>query len=261
MFETTFYEVKKSWKRDSAIGIAMGLMGALMVGLYPSFESSMDMTELIQSMPEAMQGVFGATAVNSVEGFLALEMYGIFWLALLGAYFAYRGGGLISSEIESGKIDNTLVMPVTRTKFLLEKYASLITPIITLNLFVVLLTAGTAAAMSIELSMQNLLLVHLFSVPYFFACGSIGLMLSTLMERESSSRRIAAGLMFGFFMLDSLTKATDYSFLGALSPTRYYDASALITEGTINLANTGILAATAVALVIISVIIFKRKDL
>ncbi len=261
MFETTLYEMKKSWKRDTAIGIAMGLMGALMVGLYPSFESSMDMTELIQNMPEAMQGVFGATAIDSVEGFLALEMYGIFWLALLGAYFAYRAGGLISSEIESGKIDNTLVMPVTRTKFLLEKFVSLLTPIVTLNLFVVILTSVTAVAMGIDLSFQNLLLVHLFSVPYFLACGSIGLLLSTLLERESSGRRIAAGIMFAFFMLDSLTKATDYSFLGSLSPTRYYDASALITEGTINLANTGILATTTIGLIAASVIIFKRKDL
>ena len=260
MFETTFYEMKKSWKRDSAIGIAMGLMGALMVAIYPSFESSMDLNELIQNMPEAMQSVFGASTINPVEGFLALEMYGIFWLAMIGAYFAYRAGGLISGEIESGKIDNTLVMPVTRTKFLLEKFASLITPVITLNLFVIILTLAAAFAAGIEISIQNLLLVHLFSVPYFFACGAIGLLFSTLLERESSGRRISAGIMFALFMVGKITKGTDFEVLGVLSPTRYYDASALITEGTISLPNTGILIAISLVLVAVSVIIFRRKD-
>lgn len=261
MFETTVYEMKKSWKRDSVIGVAMGLMGALMVAIYPSIKSEMNINELIQSFPEAMQSVFGATGVNSIEGFLALEMYGLFWLAMLGAYFAYRAGGLISGEIESGKIDNTLVMPVTRTEFLLEKFASLITPIVTLNLFVVILTFAASIASGVELSLQNLILVHLFSVPYFFICGSIGLLLSTLLERESSGRRIGAGVMFGLFMLGSLTEGTDYSILGALSPARYYDTSALITEGTINLANTGILITATVTLLILSVTIFQRKDL
>ena len=261
MLETTVYEMKKSWKRDSAIGIAMGLMGALMVGIYPSFESSMDLTELINSMPEALQSVFGAASINSLEGFLALEMYGIFWLALLGAYFAYRGGGLISGEIESGKIDNTLVMPVTRTKFILEKYASLITPIITLNLAVIIFELGTAAVMGLELSAQNLLLTHLLSVPYFFACGAIGLMFSTILERESSGRRISAGLMFGLFMVEKTTKGTDFEVIGAISPTKYYEASNILIDGSVNFVNTGLLTLATVLLLVVSVLIFRRKDL
>lgn len=261
MLETTIYEMKKSWKRDSAIGVAMGLMGALMVGIYPSFESSMDLTELINSMPEALQSVFGAASINSLEGFLALEMYGIFWLALLGAYFAYRGGGLISGEIESGKIDNTLLMPVTRTKFILEKYLSLITPIITLNLAVILFEIGTAMIMGLNLSVQNLLLTHLLSVPYFFACGNIGLLFSTLLERESSGRRISAGLMFGLFMVEKVTKGTDFEAIGIISPTKYYEASNTLIEGTVNLADTGLLIGATVLLLLVSVMIFRQRDL
>ena len=68
------------------------------------------------------------------------------------------------------------------------------------------------------------------------------------------------GVLFGLFTLETVTYDTDLEWIGALSPTRYYDPAAIIVDGEYDVAGALVLLATALTLLIASAEWFRRRD-
>lgn len=147
MLEIVRYEAEKRIKGTLALAIGLGVLAVFFVAFFPSLEASgIDFGAYVEAYPPAVQEAFGISSLDTIEGFLAVEVYQFLWLLLLGLYFAYSAGGLIAGDVERDRMDLILSLPISRSRVLAEKFASVLVPILALNAVVpVVVYAGVRA--------------------------------------------------------------------------------------------------------------------
>jgi ABC-2 type transport system permease protein len=150
---------------------------------------------------------------------------------------------------------------VTRSKVLLEKFASVLVPLVVLNVVTPVVVYLAVLGIDESIALSDLAMVHVLAVPYLLVAAGVGLLASVVFDRASVAQRVAAGGFFGLFLLDSVTAGTDVAYLGALSPSRYYDPTAVLVGSEWDLGGAGLLLAATVVLVLASRATFARKDI
>lgn len=261
MFETARYESERRLRGTAAISIGLAVLIAFFVWYFSVLDTE-SLEQMAQSLPPSMLEAFGIETIATIEGFLAVEVYNFLWVLGLGLYFAYTAGGLIAGDIERDRMELLLSFPVSRSRLLLEKFSSLLVPIVAFNAVVALVVYASAAAIGESIAPMDLLLVHLLSIPYLLACAAIGTVFTVLLDRADTAKRGAIGLVFALFLIDSVTAgAESLDWVGKLSPTQYYNPSEMLVDGTYALGDSGVLLVAAAALLIASHILFKRRDI
>jgi len=176
-------------------------------------------------------------------------------------YTAYVGGRLIAAEVESGRIDLVLAGPVPRWRVVVERYLALLASVAIVDAVSGIAIAVAVAAIGDSIAPARLVWAHVLAVSYLAVCGGLGLVISTLTDRVETAQRGALGAVFALFLLDSTTAATDYDWLGAISPTRQYDPTAVLVEGSTDLLAGGLMVAAAGLLVGFAVWRFDGNDI
>ncbi|MFB6109802.1 MAG: ABC transporter permease subunit [Halodesulfurarchaeum sp.] len=261
MFEFARYEATRRLKGSAYLAGGMSLLAAFAVWAYPSYSQAMDMAQLREAFPEPMIQAFNIQTMASLEGFLAVELYMFGWVILLGLYVAYSAASIIADDIDRGRMDTLLSMPVSRPRLVLERFAALGVPILTVNLITPAVVLVSADLIGESLSVVDIVALHLLSIPYLFACAGIGLLASVLFDRASIAQRVALGATFGLYLGESLLSGTDYEWLGSIAPMRYFDPNEVLLAGTYNLDGAAILVGMMTALVLLSQIWFVRRDI
>ena len=259
VFEISRYEARKRRRGSAALTGGVIVFALLLLSFFPSFET-VDLDEYVEAFPPAVREFFGIAALDTVEGFLAVEVYQFIWVLLLGLYFAYLGAGLIASDVERGRMDLLLALPVSRARVVGEKFASLLLPILAINLFTPFAVYLGIVAIGDSIDPVSLAMVHLLSIPYFLICAAIGLALSTAIHRVDVAQRVAIVLVFALFLFETVAAMADYDLLSALSPAHHYDPTAILVEGSYDLVGAGILLVASIALVIVGAVWFRRVD-
>lgn len=263
MREVLRYEARRRLKGSVYLGVGLGLFALLYAPFFPAVKASGEqLQEYVENLPPAFRAAFGLDAFTTIEGFLATEFYAFAWVLLLGTYVAYRAGGAVAGDVESGRIDMVLSAPVSRAGVVLGTFGSLLVPVVVVNAVVLPAAYATVLLAGETIAVQRLLAVHALSVPYFLACAGIGTALSAVAGRASLAERGAIAVVFGLFLLDTLTTTDpDLEPVGAVSPTRHYDPTAILVHAEYDLVGAGLLLAGTVVLVAGAVLAFRRRDL
>lgn len=261
MLETARYEVEGRLRGSVVLSVAIALLGAFYVAMWPSF-ADVDLDQFLEAWPPALRELFGVESLASIEGFLATELYQFVWVLLLGLYVAYSAARLIAGDVERHRMDLLLSLPVTRTRLLLEKFTSLLAPILLANVVVPVVVLGSVLAIGETIDVVALVAVHVLSIPYLLACGAIGLVLSVVFDRADVADRLALGVVFGLFLVRSVTAVTEgYEWIGRLSPTAYYDPTEILVHNEYDLVGAGVLLAATAVLLLVARWQFRRTDL
>lgn len=260
MLEFLRYDGRKRIKGSVYLSAGLAILAAIVIWVYPSFSDSFDEDELLEAYPPQLIQLFDIETMASIEGFLAFELYVFGWVILLGLYLAYSAAGIIADDIDRGRMDTLLAMPVTRRRLLAEKFASLAVPIVLVNVLVPPVVLASVELIGESMSIADLAAIHLLSIPYLFACAGIGLLCSVAFDRTGIAQRIALGGTFALFLLESLLSGTDYEAVGAVAPMRYFDPNGILLESSYDLAGTATLILMTLILVGISAVWFTRKD-
>jgi ABC-2 type transport system permease protein len=260
MLEIVRYEAERRLVGSVVIAVGLSLFAGLFFAIGPSIVDEVDLEGYVEALPPAFQSAFGIEAIGTLEGLFATELYQFGWVLLLGLYFAYSAGSLIAADVENARLDLLLSCPVSRTSVILGKFLPLLAPMVIVNVVVGAVVYGGSVLIDDPLPPLDVVMVHLLSIPYLLACAGIGLLLSVLVSRGAVAQRGAIGAVFGLFMLESFVVDTDFEWLGTLSPTRYYDPTAILVDSSYDLLGAIILVEAAVVLVILSVLRFQRRD-
>lgn len=256
------YEARQRARGTLVLVVMVSIYVAGLVAMYPSVEASAGaLEEYAASLPETIRSSFGIDAITTLGGFLAAEIYQFIWTLMLGLYFAYAAGGTIADEIDAGSIDLLLATPVSRTRVVVEKYLSLLAPILAVNAVMPVVVLAAIISIGESISLTRLLVLHALAIPYFLVTTGIGLALSVAFDRATIPQRGGLGLIFALFTFDAVTLGTDVEWLGAISPTRYYDPTDILVDGHYDVAGALILLAAALALLVFSAEWFRRRDL
>lgn len=260
MFETTRFESEQLLPASAVIAVSLAAFGGLMTMAAPGILGDVDVEALSEQLPAAIVEAFDLRAMGTIEGFIGLELYQFVWLIGLGAYLAYSAAGAISGDIEDGRLDTVLAAPISRRRLLFERFLALLTPILVINAVVFAAVYGASAFVNEPIALADLAAVHVFSIPYFLACGAFGTFVSVAAPRRLVAEGIGAGAIVGGFLLQTLVSGTDVSWLGALAPMRYYDPLTILTTGEYDLAGAGILLAATVGFLLAGAVYFGEVD-
>ncbi|MDQ2050465.1 ABC transporter permease subunit [Natronolimnohabitans sp. A-GB9] len=259
---TAILRVESGKRIRGSVGLVVifVLLSALYFSMFPSLSEEMEAIE--QAFPAFFFELFGIEALHTIEGFIAAEIYAFFWVILVGIYFAYVGAGLIAADIDDRKMDLTLSNPISRESVVLQKVAALWVPLVVLNVGVATIVYVGALVIGESFDPVALAMVHLLSVPYLLVCAGIGLVLSVIVDRPRTARAAALTLVFVLWVVDAVSGLDpDFEWIGAATPSRYYDETAILVHEEYAIADAGILLAVFLLLVAIAVVVFTRRDI
>ncbi len=261
MFEFARYDAAKRVKGSTYLSIGLSLLAAFAVGAYPSYSEAMDMAQLREAFPEPMIRAFNIETMASLEGFLAVELYMFGWVILLGLYLAYSAASIIADDIDRGRMDTILSMPVSRPRLALERFVALGVPILAVNVLTPVVVLGSAELIGVSLSVVDVVALHVLSIPYLFTCAGIGLLASVLFDRASIAQRVALGVTFGIYLIESLLRGTDFELGGIIAPMRYFDPNEVLIDGTYDLVGAAVLLGMTATLIVLSQVWFVHRDI
>lgn len=260
MFELTRYYGRRRVKGSAALAAGLSILTGLYIYMFPSISAGIDLDAYVESLPPALRAAFGIESLGTIEGFLAAELYAFGWVLLLGLYLTYTAAALVADDVEDGRMDMLLSLPVSRSKVLVEKFAAVLVPVAIANAVLPVVVSVGVRAIGESISVADLLMVHLLSVPYLLTTAAVGLVASVVFDRTSLAQRAAMGVVFGLFLVESVVAGTDFAALGALSPTRYYDPAAVLVHSRWDVTGAIVLLVVAAVLVGVSRALFQRKD-
>lgn len=260
MFETARYDGARRVRGTLVLAAGIGVLSVFFVWYFTQI-GDLDVDAMFESMDPLLLQAFGIETLATIEGFLAAEVYTFVWLLGLGLYFAYSAGGLVASDVEHDRLDLLLSLPVSRSRLLAEKFASLLVPIVVVNVVVGLVVYGSVLAIGESIDPVVLAMTHLLSVPYLLACAAVGTILSVLVDRADVARRLALALVFVLYLVESvLSNAAGLEWIGYVNPSRYYEPTAILVHGTYDLLDATILLAAVLVLLVGAQLLFERRD-
>ena len=247
--------------RPSAL--LVGLFALVAAFLFAAFPGFADEAELLdEAMPPVLEAFFGFEEIHTIEGFVAGYAYPLVWILFAGIFFAYVSAGTISREVSERQMDLTLSNPVSRESVVLQKIGALWVPLVVLNVGMVAIVLVGAAILGESIDPVVLVAAHLLSVPYLLVCAGIGLVFSVVIDRVASAQVGALGAVFVLWLMEGIAEMSpDYEWVGAVSPHRYYDPSAILVHEEYAVGDAGILLAGFLVLVAVATVIFARRDL
>ena len=251
----------------SLLGAACGyilLIGMLVGALLPAFETLKIQTYLTGSIGALIGGASLNPNTPVFAAYMALELYGSFFMLLFGGVLAYTAGASIARNVEDGTIDLTLARPISRTRFYLEKWAAMLVGIV-LIIATSLLTTWlcTLIFSNATLHWQWFLLANVDVAAMLFLVVGLGLLVSALMSAGRAAGGVATLVVVLWYLCQTFGTAGDrLSFLKYFGPYYYAPRSQVITaEQWTDPWKLLILAGAGLILGVVGLLYFQRRDI
>lgn len=254
------FEAERRVRVTTVIVVLLSVLGIFYVWVGPQMVMGTGFEDLIETMPPAVNALFGFESLASVEGLLASEYYTFGYIVGLGAYVAYSTAGSVAGDVEHARMDTVLSAPISRTSVLFGKFLALLLPIVAANVVVPIALYGSSVLLGTTLAAEPLAVVHALAIPYLLCWSAVGLLVGTVVHRGRTAGRIAMGLVFAAWILESFLAATDYSWVGGVSPTRFFDPPGVLVHGTYDLTGAAILLGVTAVVLGLAGVWFQRHD-
>jgi len=222
---------------QSLLGAACGyiLIIGLLVGLLlPAFKTLNIQVYLTGSLAALTGGGVLNTHTSLFSLYMALELYGSFFMLLFGGVLAYTAGASIARNIEDGTIDIVLARPVSRTRLYLEKWAAiLLAGALIVATAILTAWACTRIYANADLDWHWFLLANLDVAATLFVIAGMGMFVSSIMSAGRAAGGVAVLVVVFWYLCQTFGAAGDrLQFLRYLGPYYYAPSSQVITSET-----------------------------
>ena len=243
------------------VALGMGGMTAYFAILFPTYSKVLDIESIMAKMGPLAK-LMGATGdVNTLTGFLHIELFSMILPALMVVLTAGIGSGFTAGEESRGTIDVLLSYPISRRSLVLEKSLALLIACVVAVAVTWFLGLVGAAISSSPLAADKLAAACLMLVLLSLAFGSIALAISAATGNRGAAIGVAVGLLVVSYLIDGLANIIDgLNAIRWISPFKYYMGNDPLRNG-VNLADAAVLAGIAAVFLIVSLIAFERRDL
>jgi ABC-2 type transport system permease protein len=231
-------------------------MCALIVGIYPSIEDSLN--QLTKNYPEGLKQAFGIGQLDTVEAYLDAEMFSLI-VPLTIAFFAVRS---ISREIsvaeERGYLDTTLAAPLSRPVLVVGLIA--VTAVSSAGVlavvFALTMLVGIAADTGLSLAKLGAGVANVWPLALFSA--GLAVLVAGFLHRSAPVTAIATGTVVGMYVVDLAGKLAEPAEpFRIVSVFKYYGSG--LTDGIDPAAFIGV-TVCGTALAFVGSLLFERRD-
>jgi ABC-2 type transport system permease protein len=252
---------------QSLLGAACGyiLIIGLLVGLLlPAFKTLNIQVYLTGSLAALIGGGALSPHTSLFSIYMALELYGSFFMLLFGGVLAYTAGASIARNIEDGTIDIVLARPVSRTRLYLEKWAAMLLAA-ALIVATAILTAWACTKIyaNADLDWHWFLIANIDVAATLFVIAGMGMFVSSIMSSGRAAGGAGVLVVVFWYLCQTFGAAGDrLHFLRYLGPYYYAPSSQVITsEQWADPWKLLVPAAAGLILGVAGLIYFRRRDI
>lgn len=259
IFTKTLYDQRRSLL---AWSVSLVLLVGMYVAIWPSMRDQPNMNDFLDQMPEAFRSLFATSGadMSTPVGYIQIELLS-FMAPIAALIYAISGGAAaISGEEDRHTMDLLLANPVSRDRVLLDKFAAMAlgTFLLAGVIGLALVAEGSLVDMGLPAGNVAAVMLHLALLGVVF--GALALALSAWTGRLGLSRGIPMVVAVVAYFVNGLAPLVDWlEPLQKLSPFYQYIGHDPLREG-VSVGSVLIAVATVVALVVIAVLGFRRRD-
>jgi ABC-type transport system involved in multi-copper enzyme maturation permease subunit len=253
-------------ERIDSLLFAIGLFGCgyIFVAMYPSFGKLQALKDYFEVMPAFLKAFLGEEIIDftTLKGFLTVEFFNTTWLFITGIFSCLYAGSLVAEETEKKTLEILLSTAVTRTEYIISKFAGFLTLLVFL---------ATASFLGLYLGMwrigekvgEVLMFYAFFSGTICVATiGSMGLLFSCAFNTQRRAVSVTMILFFSLWISNLVaTMLEQYPLLKFFTLFHYCDASKIFKRQAVCWPDIGILTAVFTIMLTLSIFTFRRKDI
>jgi ABC-2 type transport system permease protein len=213
----------------------------------------------------AYAGFTGGRNISMLEvkGFITLEFFSWWWM-LAGLFIAYLSVSVIASDFENKRMDVMLSTPISRRRYLLEKFSAMSA----IALFIILIAiAGLAGGLANinaldDFSAEAVFLSLIGCLPFLMVIAAVGMLTAVFFQKVRVGMGITFAFVFAEFFLytfGSFSKSLEW--MKTISIFNYWDYSSVIIDDLFKAVDFILLTILAIVLLIIGIWVFKKKDI
>ncbi len=259
LFLKTIYD-----KRWFIFGWSLGMafFAYIMVIFYPTFNSGGLVQSMLKGMPKEWQGIIGNLSdLTHLSTYLASQMFNIRMPMFISVMAIILAGGLTAGEEDRGLLRTLSALPLSRGRIFIHKWlaAVAISAITMVALIIGTYIGSWQIGQSIEFKTLMILsgLLLLMTVALMSVIFAIG----TATGRRSLTTAVGTIIAVVSFVLTTFAASVDWlKSWDRLSIFHYYPAPD-IARGTVKLSDWAVYAVVIVAVLVVSFVIFRRRDL
>lgn len=252
----TLYD-KKSFMIGWSIGAAF--MAALTIAFFPAIKDQIG--TLFANIPKALEGLTGtAEDYKTITGYVAAGVLDLRMPMITLVMGVILGIGIGVQEESTERLYQLLVLPLSRTKIVLQKWLAMLVVIAVVHaaLFVGSLAVITIIGESISLAALLAGTVMCYLITAAGASMSLGIGLA--FGRKGLATALASGYLLGSYVLTSLAAQVDWlKQVDYVSIFHYYKAADAVKTG-LNMGHVTFMILFSVAMLAIGVFFFRTRD-
>ncbi len=254
------YVARRKRLAPLAWGLPLGLMAVMIVGVFPSIQSSSQLDELIKAYPDALKEAFGITdaSFSSISGYLAAEIFSMIAPFTAAGFMIHAVATGISGAERRGVLDVMLSAPARRRHMLAGEVAGAASVLMVITLVLGVLTQAAAYGFGVDLPMGDTVAgtLNLWPLGVFF--GGVTVLLAGLTRRSAVVGGGAAGVLAVMYLMEVLGKLSDaFAAVDGLSAFHYYGSA---IEDGLEPGAMAILVAAGITLAAAGCALFERRD-
>jgi len=211
-------------------GLVIGLLTATAMLIYPQMKSQMDQVGEVMASMGSFTKAFGMDQLNfgTLTGYYAIECGNI--LGIGGAFFAAIVGiGALMKEERDRTAEFLLTHPVSRTRVISEKLASVFAVILIMNAIVLTCSVLSLLIVKEEVAWGTVFLMHLAFLLLQFEIAGICFGISAFLWKSGVGTGI--GIAAVFYFLNIISNITgDARALKYITPFGYTDGSYIVNN-------------------------------
>ena len=250
------------WRGLAAWAVSLVLLVAMYVAIWPSMRGQPSMTEFLDQMPQAMRALFAAAGadMSTPVGYIQVELMSFMGPMLLLIYAITAGASAIAGEEDRHTLDMLLANPVSRTRIVLEKLATMTVGTLALAavLGVALVVEGALADMNLPPAKIAAAMVHMGLLALVF--GALALAIGAVTGHAALSRGVPAVVAVLAYIVNGLAPVVSWMEpMQRYSPFFQYNGNDPLRNG-LSWVAVAVAVLTVAALGAAAVAGFRRRD-
>lgn len=259
------FELKTYYKSIFIWSISIVLMLYSNMMFYPSFADNAsildELTESVDSNILAAFGLDGNLQFSSVTGYFAMMyMYIQLFIAIQASNYGFN---VLSIEERELTADFLLSKPVKRSTIYISKFLAAFTSLTITNIVVwiasILSVLMFNGGSEFDMGMIIVLLSSNVLFQLFFL--TLGMAISMTLKKINTVLTLSISLSFGMYLIHIIKEIIGGTFFSLITPFSYFEPDNILYYGKYDLIDTTICIAVIVVSLIISYILYLKRNI
>jgi len=233
------------------------------VGLFPSIQAqAASLSKILESMGSAIKALgVSDLSFDTLEKYLAIELYGITWPLLVITFVASRAGQALAGETEKGTMGTILSLPVSRANIYLAKYFAGLAALVIFDAVTVFSAPLIASVYHVGFEWSHFVSLSVLCLLFSWALYSLGMLFSAVFNEKGHVNLLVGGLLLLMYVANVVSGLSDkFGWLRFGSLFHFFNASEVLISNNVSLVSYGVFSGIILVATVVGMIWFARKD-